>query len=218
MKQETRSELQKLAARCLLETSGKGTAGKAFFFSCTAQGEGNTTVLCALGEHLGKHAGVKTLLVDGNLRSPGLHGFWKTPQAPGLVEACLSDVPLSSCIHQTRYSNVFVLPAGTPGQNLDDFFTEDSFLSKVSEIKNGFRIILFDSPPLSAYNDALTMGKALDGTILLSRAEFLPASVIQKTFQLMKDQDIKLLGAILNRKKHYVPRLIRNAFHAPEET
>jgi protein-tyrosine kinase len=217
MKWETRSELQKLSARCLLEISGDGPRGKAVFFSYTQAGEGNTTALCALGKQLGGSAGARILLADGNLRNPALHTFWKTPRDPGLVGACLSGLPLSSCVQPTRFPNVFVLPAGTPPENLDDFFTDPRFLQKVEEMRTEFQIVLFDSSPLLQSNDALALGKALDGAVLLARSEFLPASVIQKTHELLRGQNVKVLGAILNRKKNYVPGFVRNRLRTPEE-
>ncbi len=218
MKAETLSELQKLSARCLLEISGDGLPGKAFFFSYTKKGEGNTTALCALGEHLGRYTGTQTLLVDGNLRSPGLHAFWQVPQSPGLAEACLTEAPLSACVHKTRFENLFILPAGAPGNTMDEFFTDARFRAKLEEIRKAFQLVLFDSSPLQQSNDALAMGKALDGAILLVRSELLPASMVQKTFHLLNDQDVKILGTVLNRRRNYVPRFIRDRLHTPEET
>lgn len=218
MKEDTRSELQKLASRCLLETSDRGKPGKAFLFCYTAPGEGNTTVLSGLGEHLGRHTGARTLLVDGNLRSPGLHAFWRTPQAPGLLEACRAQRPLHDCIHETHHPNVHVLPAGTSDENLDAFYADASFLAKLSEMREAFQLVLFDSSPLSVYNDALPLGRALDGALLLARAEYLSASAIRNTHQFMTDQQIRLLGTVLNRRKRYVPLWIRRALHFQEES
>jgi len=219
MKRETRSELQKLAARCLLEISGAaGQAGKAFFFAYNSAGEGATTTLCALGEHMGRSTGVKTLLVDGNLRTPSLHAFWGVDRSPGLVEACVSDLPVSSCARGTRHRNVFVLPGGNPSEHLDELFTAASFRRKVLEMKEGFQLLLFDSAPLLEYNDTLAMAQAMDGALLLARSEFLPASVIMKSFELLKDLNVNILGSVLNRRKNYVPRFLRHMLRSPEET
>jgi len=217
MKAETLSELQKLSARCLLEISGEGMPGKAFLLGYTKQGEGNTTTLSALGEHLGRYSSVRTLLVDGNLRSPALHAFWRIPRSPGLAEACAGGSPLTACVHKTRFENLFVLPAGAPGETADEFFTRPGFRTVLEQIRNSFQLALFDAAPLLQFNDALALGKSLDGVVLLARAEFLPASTIQKTGRLFRDQDVRILGSVLARKRHYVPRFLRDRFHSPEE-
>lgn len=219
MKRETRSELQKLAARCLLEISGSsGGAGKAFFFAYNSPGEGATTALSALGEHLGRSTGVKTLLVDGNLRTPSLHAFWGMDRSPGLVDACIEDLPVASCARGTRHRNVFVLPGGNPSEHLDELYTTGAFRRKVLEMKEHFRLLLFDSSPLLEYNDTLAMAQAMDGALLLARSEFLPASVITKGFELLKDLNVNILGSVLNRRKNYVPQFWRHMLRSPEDT
>lgn len=217
MKKKQKTELQKLATHLILDVNSHNGQGRALFLSYSMSGEGNTTLLGELGKQMGQYNRLRTLLVDGNLRSPRLHAYWGIPPRPGLTDVCLSEADVGSAVRGTEYPNVFVLPAGERRENPEEFFTDPRFKQAVDALKREYGLLLFDSPPLLSHNDALVMGKVLDGSLLLTRCDFLPTAIVRRSHTLLTDQGIEVLGGILNRKKDYIPRFIRRLLHSPEE-
>ena len=62
--------------------------------------EGCTTVAASLALSLAR-AGRRTLLIDGDLRSPSLHKLFGMPLEDGLSEVLRAEIDLSDAIHPT---------------------------------------------------------------------------------------------------------------------
>ena len=77
-----------------------------------ANHEGKTSVAAQLAMSLARATGAKTLLIDGDMRSPDIHNVFDVPLEPGLAEVLGGDCPLEQAIITTWSERVHLLPAG----------------------------------------------------------------------------------------------------------
>jgi Mrp family chromosome partitioning ATPase len=95
--------------------------GKAGLESCESLGvcpasprQGAAYLTAALGEWITQYADEPVLLVEANLRHPGLSALLGAPSGPGLVEALYDGQEEEQVIHRTATPRLSVLPAGRP--------------------------------------------------------------------------------------------------------
>src|SRR5262249_60175754 len=74
-------------------------------------GEGKTTLAGHLASSLAR-AGRKTLLIDGDLRSPSAHQLFELPMQPGFSEVLLGEVEMTDALQPTTLDGLWLMAAG----------------------------------------------------------------------------------------------------------
>jgi Mrp family chromosome partitioning ATPase len=69
----------------------------------------------------------------------------------------------------------------------------------LADARARFDLVLIDAPPLSYSNDALLLGASSDGLVLVTRPGYTDKAVLEALLeQLLENEDLPLLGAIVN--------------------
>jgi capsular exopolysaccharide synthesis family protein len=178
--------------------------------SSCRQGEGVSTISFNMAIALSlKSIDRRILLVDGNTRSPILHSWLKiAPEAPGLIDILEGNARFEDVVKRDEKSEFSFIPAGKKTGNaivLFDGKVFDSFLAKARE---QFDIIIFDSPDMMNGPETTILARKLDGLILVIEAEKTRWEVAAYHKQQLADAGVRFTGAILNKKKMFIPRLI----------
>ncbi len=190
-----------LSLRQNLISSATDKKIKTVLFSSSAKGEGTSTVLSNFAITLAS-IGNNVLLVDANLRNPSLHGLFELDKKDGLTELLLEEKSLDDVIKQTRFKHLSVITSGVSHINP---FTSQSLNSFIENIKPFFDWILFDCPPIHTCNDSRTLAGKMDGVVMVTQAESTRWEVAQSAKETLENKKIKVLGAILNRRKWHIP-------------
>lgn len=173
-------------------------------FSSSKEKEGTSTVLFNFAVTLAA-AGEKVLLVDANLRAPVLHAFFKVDNTNGLSDVLVGRVPVDNVIQNTQIENLMLISAGTSQPNPLVLFQSEYFEALSREIKTRADWVLFDSPPINAYNDACVLASKTDGFIMVVKAGKTRWQVANSAVNQIKQWDAKISGAVLNSKKMHIP-------------
>lgn len=177
---------------------------KAVVFSSAKIGEGTTTVLRNFAITLAA-GGEKVVLVDGNLRNPILHNLFNLDKMSGLSDFLLGTNTLADAVKNTEMQNLFVITSGIPPTSPSSLFESKVLDALIDELKGKFDWILFDSPPINVFNDASTLATKTDGVIMVIQAENTRWEVAQSARERITSEKIQILGAVLNRRKMYIP-------------
>lgn len=99
--------------------------------------------------------GVKTLLIDANLREPGVQQFIEPSGDIAGLSDCLRDdmLPLASVIRNLQPS-LSVLYAGQPDHISQDQIGGDMFRTVISSCMRDYDLTIIDTPPANRYADA----------------------------------------------------------------
>ncbi len=163
-------------------------------------GEGKTFVAANLARALVRHAGRRALLLDVDLRNPGLYRRMGSPASPGLSEYLRGAADELSIIRKTPLTNLFFVPPGEVVPNAAELLENGKLRLLVHGIAPLFDWIILDSPPVIPVLDASMMAEWCDGVILVVRSGKTRRDCAQKACEEFKDRN--LLGVVLNR----VPR------------
>jgi hypothetical protein len=75
-----------------------------------------------------------------------------------------------------------------------------------STLRAKYQYVFIECPALDAGSQILSLGKQIDGTVLVVRAGFSRKTEIQQTARVLGLGQAKFLGCILNRRTYVVPR------------
>jgi capsular exopolysaccharide synthesis family protein len=176
-----------------------------------ASGEGRTVATACLGWSLATSG--RTLLVDADLRNPGLGRLFNLPANPGLVNVVLDQVNIAEAVRPTAVDSLQILPCGrasaeTASLHRSSLFRSDAFAHFVATLRQSWDYVVFDTPPFLAEPDATLMARHLDAAILVLEAGRTGWDTAQLTADRLQGSGGRLAGSILNRRRSFVPHAL----------
>ena len=145
--------------------------------------------------------GHKTLLVDVDLRRPSMHkallGSGDPP--PGLTDIFTGNAKLEEVIRPTPVENLFFLSAGTRAPNPAELIASADVRSLIEQLGAKFERVIFDSAPVNAVSDTLSVAPHVHKIILVVRAGKTPRKASNRALMLLRKSGAKVAGFVLNR-------------------
>jgi capsular exopolysaccharide synthesis family protein len=145
-------------------------------------------------------AGRRTLLVEGDLRSPSKsEEIGVTPDPNSFREPLLYYGAKSKSIRLApNIENLSILPSPGP-QKQAAAIIESSELQLILKDSSGrFDLVIVDTPSLSSCNDALLLEELADGIILVTRQGITRSSLLSEATDQLTEAEVKILGAVIN--------------------
>jgi len=159
--------------------------------------EGKSTTVANLAITIAQ-MGTKTLLVDTDLRRPVLHSIFNLSRSKGISNYLVGKAEFDEIIFKTDIDNLYVMPCGTLPPNPSELLGSKAMKHCISELKERFDIILFDSPPIMAVTDAAVLSSEVDGVILVIKAGQTDRNAVLRSFEILRNIPNQILGALLN--------------------
>lgn len=162
--------------------------------------EGSTLTTINLGISIAKELDYTVLVVDTNLREPGIHNYFGTKPEYGLSDFLLNDIDLAEILFKPDNINHFViLPGKFSIANSSEMLASQKMSNLVQELKSRYakRIILFDLPPLLNTADALSFSPYLDALLLVAEDDVTKEEDLRKSKDLLTNTNI--IGVALNK-------------------
>jgi succinoglycan biosynthesis transport protein ExoP len=162
-------------------------------------GEGKTVTAANLAVVFAQ-AGRRVLLVDTDLRKPGVHLIFDLPNAHGLTTLLRNaDVSLEAIVQATEQENLRILTTGPLPPNPAELAGSKRMRTVVDLLTSAEDLVIFDSPPLQAVTDAAILGSFLDATIFVIDAQHSKRRGIRQAREALAKAGANVLGAVLNR-------------------
>jgi len=163
-----------------------------------APGEKKSTVLANLAVTMAQGER-RTILVDADLRRPGLHEIFGVANDRGLTtmiveEAALDDPPLMG----VGVDNLWLVPSGPLPPNPTDILGSRKMEQVITALKARADVVLFDAPPVIAVTDATVLGTKVDGVLLVVCAGRTRREHAQRARELLERVHVRIVGAVLN--------------------
>jgi succinoglycan biosynthesis transport protein ExoP len=162
-------------------------------------GEGKTVTASNLAIVFAQ-AGRRVLLVDADLRKPGVHVLFNLPNAHGLTTLLHSgEVSLDAIAHTVEQVNLRILTTGPLPPNPAELLGSQRMQSVLDHLKAAADLVIFDSAPVGAVTDAIILSSVLDGTILVIDASRSHRGAVRQGREALARAGSNVLGAVLNR-------------------
>jgi Mrp family chromosome partitioning ATPase len=172
--------------------------------SCS-RGEGVSTVAAQLAVTAARSLCKPVALVDCNLSDPAAHRLFNLPIGPGLRDALWEPAPVQQFLQPGGVPDLFVLSAGRAEHGAALAFSSPNLVHLLEDLRDSFALIVVDLPTFS-HGVPSGVGALLDGLLLVIQAEKVRFEAAQRTMAAMRSTGINLLGAVMNKRQHYVPK------------
>ncbi|WP_374310921.1 CpsD/CapB family tyrosine-protein kinase [Dongia sp.] len=163
-------------------------------------GAGVTTTAANLALAIALDVNQTVLLVDLNLRDPGVHReFHLTPQA-GIDDYLRGDVELRDCLICPGVPRLVILPARLPNGEAAEVLSSPRMAALARELHSRYpdRIIIYDMPSLIPSGDTLGFLPNVEAVLLVARSGRTTKSEIEKSASLLGAKPI--VGTLLNAR------------------
>lgn len=188
------------AVRLALQRTMRIQPLKVVLVTSSLDNEGKTTLAANLALSLAT-LGIKTLLIDGDLRNPQLTRALAPHADAGLMEVAMGQTPLERAILLDRSSGLSILPS--PAAKDVELITELMFSERIVDIldhlRQHYELIIIDSPPLVPLVDGRALAELSDRIILAMGWDQTPQEVISHTINLLSPVHERILGTVLTR-------------------
>lgn len=141
-------------------------------------------------------SGRRTILVDCDLRRPGLHTLFSLPGEPGLTNLALGEMT-QPWLQQTAVENLLLLASGPKPPNPADLLGSKMIDRVIETLMKQADIILFDAPPVLAVTDATVLGAKVDGVLLVVTAGKTRRDHATRAKQILETANVRIIGATL---------------------
>ena len=170
--------------------------------SSAEPGDGKTTIMANLGVAFAQ-AGKRTLIIDADLRRPGLTRLTQMKGQTGLSEVLVADSPIGSSaaehIVSTEIEGLDLLASGTRPANPSELIASTRFAELLNWAESVYDQILIDSPPTLATVDASLVGRLVDGAILVVQPAKNQRRVVLRAVESFEAVGTNLLGTVINQ-------------------
>lgn len=160
-------------------------------------GEGKTTtaVHLAIAHSQQKH---KTLLIDCDLRRPGVHAKLGLNPETGLAAVLQNGMQWrEKLVRLEELENLDILPTGLSSRSAADLIGRR--LPEILEEAAGeYDLIVVDSPPILGFPEPLQMAAAVDGVVMVAKAGETDRKTVASALSTLQRVRANVVGMVLN--------------------
>ncbi len=164
--------------------------------------DGKTTVLGNLAVTYAM-SGKRTLIIDADLRSPGLTRMFNMRGLKGLSRILKSADPIAESapesIRETGLEYLDILPCGPKPSNPSELLSSPRMSELVAWADDNYDQILIDCPPILAASDASIVGRLVDGLALVVQPKKNRRKLVLRAAEVLKTSGVDIAGVIANR-------------------
>jgi succinoglycan biosynthesis transport protein ExoP len=162
--------------------------------------EGKTTIAANFAGLLAAK-GAKTLLIDGDLRNPGLSRALSLSTQRGLVKAVMDGQPWQNSVKVENKTKLAIIPT-VLHRNLrhtSEILSSPGMKKLLDEARTVFDYIVIDLPPLGPVVDAKAFAPMADGFVMVAEWGVTPRALVKSVLQAEAEIAPKILGLVLNK-------------------
>lgn len=171
---------------------------KSILITSASPDEGKTVLAFALARVI---AGTpkKTVLLDCDFRRPSLHKYLEAKSAPGIIELIAGEAKLSDVLRRDEVSGMHFIPAGKPVANPGNLLASEQMKLLLKALTDTYEMVIVDSPPMLAVNDARALGPVVDATLFVVRWGKIRRKKATFAVRHLVDSGTKVSGIALSR-------------------
>ena len=145
--------------------------------------------------------GKRTLVVDADIRNPGLSRMLTTRQSAGLVEVVLDEVPWTKAVKVDSRTKMGILPVSTSNQfaHSSELLASSGMRKFMESAREACDYIIVDLAPVVPVIDAKAFASQVDGFVFVTEWGKTPIQMVQNLMSHEPEIANKTLGIVLNK-------------------
>ena len=184
-----------------LKLSGLTSTFHSLAVTSATAGEGKSTLTLGLALSVARHQ-QRVLVIDADLRRPGLHKSFSLPNESGLTDY-LAEETNNVDIEQVfiQGEHIDLITSGSKTQDPVKLLSSSRFQKLIEEHEANYDLILVDTPPAIGMVDAVKISSICDSVLLTMRLNQVKSSELFEAETLLNK--LNVLGVVANDAKEY---------------
>ncbi|HYE77833.1 MAG TPA: polysaccharide biosynthesis tyrosine autokinase, partial [bacterium] len=185
-----------------------GTQGRVLGITSPGVGEGKTLVTCNLATMYAQ-AGLRTLVIDCDLRRPAVARGFGLPASPGLSDVLEGRAELRDALRESGVAGLQLMTAGQRTPHASELLAGEGFQRLLATLRKDpepgslvrtprFDVILLDLPPVAPVSETVVLGRLTSALYLLIRAGRTPHEVAADVLRRLEQAKVAVRGIVLN--------------------
>jgi capsular exopolysaccharide synthesis family protein len=171
---------------------------RSLLVTSTRAAEGKSTSATALARNIAR-TGRTVVLVDGDMRSPSLHGFFDTDHERGLSNFLAGERDLDSLLRETGWPNVTLMTSGPQPPNAAELLSGIRIRELVTTLTARFDHVVVDAPPLLGLADAPLLSEAVEGVVFVVSASGPSTRLVRSALERLRSVNAHVFGIVLTK-------------------
>jgi len=145
--------------------------------------------------------GIRTILVDADLRRGILNNVFGMDREPGLTSVLTGKCSLAEAVSEIDLGDsgrLHFLPSGPLPPNPAELLGSKRMKTVLESMAESFELVIIDSPPLTVVTDAAVLGTNSDGVLLVARANQTERGALTYAVEQLHNVRAPILGTVLN--------------------
>jgi len=197
--------------RTSLLSKYQGDATKILVVTSAQPLEGKTTTAANIAMALA-YGGARVLLIDADMRRPGLHRPLRLTNERGLSQVLTGQARVRDVIQRTVDPNLLAITAGRSPLNPSELLSSERMKTLLTNLAHGpFNWIIIDTPPVLAVTDAVILAPLVSGVTFVVGAEMTRRRLAERAIETVMQAHPKFAAVVLNKvnfakNKYYYSR------------
>lgn len=158
--------------------------------------EGKTTTATHLAAAAAE-SGMRTVLIDADLRRPSLHEFFGLAGDAGLVDVLQGTASFRDVVEFVQ-PTLAVIPAGKPMSHTSELLGGEAFAELVRTATSQSELVVIDVPPVLPVADPVVVARATDGAVVVARSGVVRRRELRELTRRLRDAQIPIVGFATN--------------------
>jgi len=160
-------------------------------------GDGKSTTAVNIAITMAQ-SGVRTVLVEADLRRPKIADYLRLEAAVGLTTVLRGQLGVDDVLQPWGSSGLCVVTSGAIPPNPAELLQSKAMATVLAELNDRFEMVVVDAPPLLPVTDAAVLASLADGAILVARHRQTTKDGAAQSMQRLRAVDATLFGTVLN--------------------
>ena len=188
------------AVRLAIQRASRTEPVKTVMVSSSVDGEGKTTLAVNLALSLAA-VGMRTILVEGDLRNPEMSRSLCPRASVGVIEVAAGQARLDQAVLVDRATGLAILPSPPRKRvaGISEFVFSDAMSNMLEHLRRHFDYVIVDSPPLVPLVDARALAECADRVVLTIRWDSTPQDVVAQALETLAPAYDRVIGTVLTR-------------------
>jgi succinoglycan biosynthesis transport protein ExoP len=143
-------------------------------------------------------AGLRTIVIDGDIRRGLLHRVLNAKRKPGLIDHLGGNAGREDVIQKTDFPQLSFIGCGQRTPNGPELLSSPAMGQLITSLRSRYDVILVDSAPMAAGVDPYVLGTLTGNLLLVMRTGVTDRELAQAKIDLLDRLPVRVLGAVLN--------------------
>jgi polysaccharide biosynthesis transport protein len=166
--------------------------------SSTRPAEGKSTTALALAVALAR-SNRRTLLIDGDMRSPSVHQLAGVKNDRGLTNFLAGGEEIDGLLRPIEQFGLTVMPAGPLPPNAAELLVTDRLERLLEKLLERFDHVVIDAPPVMGLADAPLIASRVEGVVFVVESHAIRVRLVKTALGRLAGTNARIFGTVLTK-------------------